>query len=502
MSTTLPIQRLSQSTSIDPHVAEPPETDTFELPEKVLQFGTGAFLRGFSNDFIDRANRRGAFAGRIVVVGSTGSGRVDLINQQDGLYTLCVRGVDNGDLVDRTIVISSMSRAIAASHDWGAVLDFARSRDLEFVISNTTEVGIRMDPDDRIEYEPPRSFPGKLTTAMYARARAFDYDANAGLTILCCELVENNAQKLRSMVLELATRWGLGDEFVDWIRKHNRFCNTLVDRIVSGRPDEERLNDLMDRLGYRDDLLIQAEPYRLWAIEGDADLERRLGFARDEDEIVVAPDISPYRERKVRILNGTHTIMVPLCYLCGKDTVAESMDDARTFEYVRKVMMDEIVPVLDLPHVDTAAFAEEVLDRFRNPFVRHNLLSIALHQTSKMDVRVVPSLFAYNNRMGRLPVGLSLGFSAFLQFVTRGGRAADAPAPADERAERIRSHWDAAGSDRVSVFVREVCADRELWCAPLDRLPNFVEHVTENLNAIIEFGALHRLEQLLESSSP
>lgn len=501
MSPNLPVASLSRATEIDARSADPPEESSFDLPEKVLQFGTGAFLRGFSDYFVDQANRRGAFNGRIVVVGSTGSGRAALFNAQDGLYTVFIQGIENGETIDHCTVVASVSRAISAADDWTAILNLARSPDLEFVFSNTTEVGIRFDADDRLDLDPPRSFPGKLASVLYERAETFGYDPERGLTILCCELIEDNAHKLRSIVLELANQWNLGDAFVKWLREHNRFCNTLVDRIVTGRPAAASMRKIEQRLGYSDDLLIQAEPYRLWAIEGDTALRDRLAFAEDEEGILVTPDIAPYRTRKVRILNGTHTIMVPLSYLCGNDTVAESMEDSLTSTFIRHVMLQEIVPSLDISREDAERFAHQVLDRFKNPFVHHELTSIALHQTTKVDVRIVPSLHDYYSRTRHLPQGIVLGFAAYLLLVTGEGRAADVELPVDERAGAVRAYQRESGLDDIDAFVRAVCADRELWHLPLDALPGFSESVASRIMEMRQDGARKTLEGFLAQTN-
>ena len=497
MSAILPVQPLSRATEIDAKIADPPEGSSFDLPEKILQFGTGAFLRGFSDVFVDNANRKGTFNGRIVVVGSTGSGRAARINAQDGLYTVCVQGIENGETVNRCAVVASVSRAMASTENWSAILDFARSPDLELVFSNTTEVGIRLDADDRADLNPPRSFPGKLAAVLYERAEAFEYNPERGLTILCCELIEDNAQKLRSIVLELAARWELGDAFETWIREHNRFCNTLVDRIVPGKPDSASMRKIDQRLGYRDDLLIQAEPYHLWAIQGDAALRERIGFAEGEDRILVTPDITPYRLRKVRILNGTHTIMVPISFLNGNDTVAESMQDSVMSAFIRHVMLQEIVPSLDMPQDEAEMFAHQVLDRFANPFVHHELMSIALQQTTKLDVRVVPSLYDYHNRTGRLPQGIVLAFAANLLFVTREGRASEVELPMDDRGSAIRAYRKKAGRDDMDGFVRAVCTDRELWHLALDALPGFIESVASRMREMQRIGTRKALEAFL-----
>lgn len=480
---------LDRSLARQPTLDEPALEAHFDLPERILQFGTGAFLRGFVDFFIDEANRQGVFAGRAVMVGSTGSGRAARLNDQEGVYTLCVQGLQDGARVDRCRAVASVSRALAASERWDEVLACARSPELGFVVSNTTEVGIAFDAEDRLDLNPPRSFPGKLTAVLYERARAFDFDPAKGLVVLPCELVERNGDELRRIVLALAEQWELGEAFSAWVRTANRFCNTLVDRIVPGTPEGEVLAALVDRLGYRDDLLIQAEPYRLWAIEGDEALRRALPFAAADPGIIVAEEIEPYRERKVRILNGTHTIMVPLAYLCGRETVREAVDDPLTGAFVRHVMLREIVPSLETDPAMARAFADEVLDRFANPYIRHELLSITFQQTTKMRVRVLPSLFGYHRKQGRLPEGLPLGFAAFLWFLVGEHRAPADRLPADDRAELVRSHYEANGNGARGAFVARVCADERLWGTRLDRLPGFAEAVTGHLDRIATDGA-------------
>lgn len=488
---------LDRSRALTTAADEPAVAAHFDLPERVLQFGTGAFLRGFTDYLIDEANRKGLFAGRVVMVGSTGSGRAARLNDQEGLYTVCVQGLQEGVRVDRCRVVASVSRALAASDAWDAVLACARTPALRYVVSNTTEVGITLDPEDRPDLDPPRSFPGKLTAVLYERARAFDYDPAQGLIVLPCELIEHNGDVLRRIVLDLADRWALGERFAAWVRTANRFCNTLVDRIVPGTPSAEERTALEERLGYRDDLLIQAEPYRLWAIEGDDALRRALPFAEADPGIIVAEEITPYRERKVRILNGTHTIMVPLAYLCGRETVREAVEDPRTGTFLRHVMLREIVPSLSTDPAAAAAFAGAVLDRFANPFIRHALLSITFQQTMKMRVRVVPSLLGYVAKRGCLPAGIPLGFAAFLWFLVGVPRAPAARLPADDGAERVRRHRAEAADLRA--FARRVCADDTLWGTDLGALPGFADAVAGHLDHIAADGVPSALEAWLQA---
>ena len=421
-----------------------------DRPERVLQFGTGAFLRGFADALLDEANAAGAFDGQAVMVGSTGSGRAATLDAQDGRYTVVVRGLRDGAPVDEARVVTSVSRALAASDDWPAVLDLARSPDLRLVVSNTTEVGITDDPDDRADLDPPRSFPGKLAAALAARAEAFEYDGG-GLVVLPCELIEGNGSRLREIVGAHTERWGLDARFMPWLDREVTFCNTLVDRIVPGTPDDPE--ELYERFGYTDDLLTVAEPYRLWAIEG-AD-PARLGALAEVDGVVVTDDLTPYRERKVRVLNGGHTATVPTALLCGLDTVAEAMGDEAVGAFVRRAILDEIVPSLDVDPAMAEAFARDVIDRFANPFVAHALRDITFQQTAKLGVRVAPSVRGYREKRGEAPPLLGFGVAALLAAVRPG--AVDGLST-DDAAADWRQRWD--GVDRSDAdALRAFAAD-------------------------------------------
>jgi len=498
MPTASSIDRLSRTTTVDASRVDPPIPGHAELPERILQFGTGAFLRGFVDAIIDEANRQGHFAGRAVAVSSTGSERTQLFNEQDGLFTVCIQGIEDGEVIDRCRVVGSVSRALSAATHWSDVLGVARSPHLEYVISNTTEVGISLDPADRLDATPPLSFPAKLTALLHERAIAFDFRPDRGVIVLCCELIENNGDRLRDLVLSLAGQWALGTRFVDWVQDACAFCNTLVDRIVPGAPADPCI--LEKRLGFHDALAVHAEPYALWVIEGDEALRERLPSSVADDAIVVTPDITPFRERKVRILNGTHSIMVPIAFLSGHDTVRDSLEDELTGRFVREVMLEEIVPAMDIDPEAAERFAMQVLDRFANPFIDHDLLTIALQQTSKMNVRVLPSIHSYFARFGRLPSRLTLGFSAFLAMILRAGRADKAEFPPDQGADRVRTHWNASSGD-MHDFVQRVASDPSIWDAPPARLHGFVDAVQTHVNAILEDGAIKTLCALYHSTN-
>jgi tagaturonate reductase len=478
-----------------------PSAEVLALPETAVQFGTGAFLRGFVDHFVDAANRRGEFNGRIVAIGSTGSGRDRALTDQDGLYTLVARGLDGGAAREEVRVVGAVSRALSAATEWDAVLAVARTPELRLVFSNTTEVGIALDEADRFDLAPPRSFPGKLTRFLYERARAVAFAPDRGVVVVPCELIEDNGDRLRAIVLALADRWALGDDFRRWLETAVPFCNTLVDRIVPGHPADADADALQQALGYRDELLTACELYRLFVIEGDDALRARLGFADADPGVVVTADVRPFRERKVRLLNGAHTVAVSLALLAGCETVREAMTHPLVGPYVRRVMLDEIAPTLQDPQAE--AFAHAVLDRFGNPYIRHALFDITLQATMKMRVRVVPTIERHVARTGQAPALLALGLAAFLLFA-RGDlqerrRVAGFAVPADDQGERLRALWAAHGSDRN---VDAALSDATLWGADLTRLPGLVDAVRDALARLLSDGVERTLEAHLAASLP
>ncbi len=465
------------------------------LPERILQFGTGAFLRGFADYFVDRANRNGVFNGRVVMVGSTGSGRTQSFNNQDGLYTLLVRGQAHGAIVDQQHVITSVSRALSSREQWPEVLACAHNPDVSIIISNTTEVGITYDATDQLSLTPPRSFPGKLTAWLYERARAFMYDPTKGIIVLPCELIENNGAVLFDIVQRLATQWNLGAAFLRWLNDANTFHNTLVDRIVPGTPPSDEAADLQNELGYQDDLLTVAEPYRLWAIEGNGTIKSRFPLAGIDPGVVVTDNIAPFRERKVRILNGAHTVSVPLALLCGFEMVGDAVGDDVVGEFIRQAVHREIVPSLDSDRTQAEAFGEAVIDRFSNPFIQHKLLDITFQQTMKLRVRVLPSLLAYTRKHHTLPPALTFGFACFLLLQHPTYR------PAGLRTDDAAAYWHAIWKDvclddeaQVQQAVTAIAQNAERWGTALDALPGFVDRVTQALVDAARLGVPAALE--------
>ncbi len=485
-----------------------PTPAVLALPEKVLQFGTGVLLRGLQDYFIDKANRQGIFNGRVVVVKSTDAGSADTFGDQDNLFTHCVRGIEKGKPVEEFIINSSISRTISARTGWPAVLECAANSELRVILSNTTEIGIQLQ-EDNVSGMPPVSFPGKLTAFLYERFKLFGGSPESGMTIVPCELVVDNGRLLREIVLEQISRHQLNPDFREWVENHNTFCNSLVDRIVPGRPDEEETEKIFDRLGYRDELLTVSEVYRLWAVEGDEKVKETLSFCKADSGVIIEPDITPYRERKLRLLNGVHTISVGLGYLCGLDTVGDCMNHPQMSLFIANVSRQEMVPAVPVDEAGALTFAQEVLDRFRNPYLVHPLISITLQYTSKMKRRNVQTLLNYYRKYNVPPPLFALGFAAYLLFM-RVVREADGkyygerngkPYPVnDQAAEYFYQKWQGLGEENMDTFVMEILSDTALWGTDLSKLPGFAATVSRHLMNLRGRGAVQTLQEYLHAA--
>ena len=464
--------------------------------ESILQFGTGRFLRAFADCLIDEARKSGRYDGRIVMVASTPSGRAELLNNQKGRYTLWTRGHKQDELIDEFHSVTSVSRALSASQHWNEVLALAKSPHLETILSNTTEIGLSLQDNDL--QSSPQSFPGRLCALLYTRAEFFDYADLSRVTVLPCELIDNNGDLLRNLVMEQAQRWSLGTRFTDWVRHSILFCNTLVDRIVPGLPGRTELEAAYSRLGYKDELLTVCEPYRLWAIQGDETLHEKLGFSKGADGVVIAPEISPYRTRKIRLLNGGHTLSVPLGLLAGCETVLDSMNHPAVSKFIESLLRDEIGPVLPVDPATVPPYIDEVLQRWQNPYMHHRLIDITLQTTTKLRHRVVPTLINYYETYptGPAPRHIALGFAAWLRFM-RGISESDGTIYSrfqgklhpihDDHAKQFHDWWPA--EDRlIPNFVQEVLSSQSLWGISLNNLPGFTGAVQTSLQKILDRG--------------
>ena len=467
-------------------------------PEKVLQFGEGNFLRAFVNYWFDVANEKADWNGKCVLVQPIGGGLASLINQQEGLYTLYLRGRENGEKVDRKRVISSVSRCLNPyeSADFDAMMEVAVSDDLEYVVSNTTEAGIVYDPACQLNDRPAASFPGKLTQVLYTRWKA----GKSGLVILSCELIDNNGKELLKCVNQYIDQWKLEDGFKKYVNDDCLFCSTLVDRIVPGRiRDPEEVKRLDEANGYTDPLTDVGEVFGVWNIEGPEWLAEKLPFKKAGLNCPVVPDVTPYKKRKVRILNGAHTGFVLGAYLAGFDIVRECMEDDTVRGYMNKMLHEEIIPTLPLDKKDLEDFASAVQDRFNNPFVNHELMSISLNSTSKWRARNMPSFLEYIEKLGKLPACLTMSFAAYIAFfsndiqaLTDQGLVCKRPKGneyvcSDDRwaLEFYFAHKD----DSVEDLVHAVMTNEQMWGQDLTKVPGFEAATVKNLKLIREQGA-------------
>lgn len=428
------------------------------MKETILQFGTGNFLRGFADYFIDKLNKENLYDGKIVIVSPTDSEQVDVIQVQQGKYNLYLRGIKNGSEVCGRTEIQSVSRAVNPYKDFNAYLELAEIPDLRFIISNTTEAGIAFSPDDKLTDCPAKTFPAKLTQLLYARYKA----KLRGFVIFACELIDNNAKELEKFVLKYARLWNLDDEFCNWVLNENEFCNTLVDRIVTGYPVNEA-ETLCAEIGYTDKLLNTAEPYHLWVIEGD--YENELPLSTAGLNVIWTDNVMPYKKMKVRILNGSHTSLVFPSLLCSVETVGESLNDYELNEFLNICLFECILPTLD----DTEGnrqFANDVLERFANPYIRHMWKSISLNSVSKFTARVLPTITDYIKKYDEIPKPLVFSLACLIEYYKTNDVSDDQSA-----IEYIGTH-----------SVNDILSAAQLWNTDLSNLSAFVTECLERIH--------------------
>ena len=480
-----------------------------EAPERVLQFGEGNFLRAFVDHFIDLMNERAGFNGKVVICQPIEQGLSDMINEQEGLYTLFLRGQENGQKVNSKRVISCVSRCISPYSRFDEFIKCASDKDLRFIISNTTEAGIAFDPECRPDDRPASSFPGKLTQFLYERYKL----KLPGFIILSCELIDRNGDELIKCVDRYIEKWGLPDAFREWVRGENIFCSTLVDRIVPGYPRAEA-QAICEELGYEDRLIDTGEVFGTWVIEGPQSIKDEFPVERAGLPILVVGNVDPYKKRKVRILNGAHTSMIMAAYIAGMDIVRDCMKDDVIKGFMNRALYDEIIPVLSgLDDKDKRDFAAAVTDRFSNPFIDHQLLSISLNSASKWKARVMPTVIEYHEQKASLPPVLTFSFAAFLFFYHLGTRMRDGALIASRPAATI------PGTDRSGEFaIRDdawvleaflslkdasddeladaVISDERMWGTSLKDLPGFSDEVKKDMRLIRDLGMYEAMKQI------
>ena len=469
-------------------------------PVRVLQFGEGNFLRAFVDYFIDIMNEKTGFHGKVLLVQPIPQGRSAEINAQEGLYTLYLRGSKQGQRVDEHRIISSIAGCINPYQEYDAFLACAKNPDLRFLVSNTTEAGIAFDESCRLEDRPAASFPGKLTQFLYERWR----NGGRGFWILSCELIDRNGQELKACVQRYIELWHLEPAFADWVEQDNHFCSTLVDRIVTGYPEQDAVQMNREN-GYLDRNLVTAECFGLWVIEAPDVLYREFPVREAQLPILVVPDQTPYKQRKVRILNGAHTGMVLGAYLTGQNIVRDCMHDPVIRKFMEQLIFDEIIPsIKTLPQEELRQFAKAVLDRFENPYIDHKLLDIALNSVSKWRARILPSLLSYLHEKKTLPVCLTFSFAALLEFYSRGTlqngvfravRGKDLYEIRDEYA--VLAFFAALDAQNIQALTDAACRRKDFWGMDLTEIPGFAEAVATYLANIRENGAFDAMKAVI-----
>ena len=456
-----------------------------KLPVKIIQFGEGNFLRAFIGYAFQTLNENAGFNGGIAVIQPIENGLVQILNNQDGLYTLFMKGVKKGKEIEEKELISNIVKGINPYTHFNEYISLAKEESLEFVISNTTEAGIAYVPGDSLSMQPPASFPAKLTVLLYERYKYFKGDKGKGLTIIPCELINYNADTLKEFILKYIEDWKLEEGFKNWILSHNTFHNTLVDRIVPGYP-KDQIEAYNKQLDYEDNLIVTAETFFLWVIEGGEALSKKLPFNNTGLDVKIVNDMQPYRTRKVRILNGAHTVMVPFSIMYGNLTVEETINNDFTGNFIRKAVYNEVMDTLNMEKQELSNFADEVFDRFRNPFVKHMLSSIALNSISKFKVRVLPSLLEYVEIHKKLPVHLTFAFACLIRFYK--GIWKDKELPVNDNADIIMAFAEIWLLENYTKIAEVVLSRRDFWDQDLNNIPNLTNAIAVALLEIENNG--------------
>ena len=472
-----------------------------ERPIKVLQFGEGNFLRAFVDYMIDIANEQGKFDGDIVIVKPIEFGNLDRFHSQECQYTVQLRGRVDGEPKKINRVVTSVADAVDAYGEYEKYAEYAKLDSLRFIVSNTTEAGIVYDESDKLELNPPKSYPGKLAKFLYERYKHFNGAADKGLIMLPVELIDDNGLHLKECVFKQAENWGLEKGFTEWLDSACIFTSTLVDRIVTGYPRDEA-EELCKEFGYQDDLIVTGEPFALWVIESPKDLSDELPLPAAGLPVIYTPDHHPYKQRKVRILNGAHTSFVLASYLSGNDIVLQSMNDELILKFIKGTLFDEVIPTLTLPKADLLEFADAVLARFNNPYVKHAHLSIALNSVSKWRARCMPSFHDYVTNEGKLPKHLTFSIAALMAFYT--GTEIRDKALIGHRGEEeynilddmsVLEFFAANSSKEPEEYALAVLSNVDFWGEDLSKIDGLTEKIAEYIASIREIGMRETLEK-------
>ncbi len=449
-------------------------------PIKVVQFGEGNFLRAFVDYAFQRLNNEVDFNAGIAMVQPLAGGMVNMINDQDGLYTLFMNGIKKGEKIEDIQLITNVVKGINPYTDFADYLALAKEKELQFIVSNTTEAGIEFVGTDTPDMQPPASFPAKLTLLLLERFKHFNGDASKGVTIIPCELIDYNSEALKKCILQYCELWKLEEAFVTWVSEACTYHSTLVDRIVPGYP-RANIEEYNSKLDYQDNLIVAAEPFFLWAIEGGEDLKAKLPFHKTDLNVKIVDDIRPFKMIKVRILNGAHTAMVPVSLLFGNKLVMETVNGDFTGPFVDNVI-SEISETLPMDKNEITAYAEEVMDRFKNPFIKHALADIALNSISKFKVRVLPSLLGYYNAKKELPTSLTFSLACLIQFYK--GIWNNEALPVKDTPELVEAFQKAWELEDLNSVVATVLANTEFWGEDLTKVDGLSQALVLALNEI------------------
>lgn len=467
-----------------------------KYPDKVIQFGEGNFLRAFVDWIIWNMDKKTDFNGGVVVVQPIEKGMVDMLNAQDGLYHLNLQGIDKGRSVDSIDLIDVINRGINPYREFDEYMKLAENPDIRFVISNTTEAGIAFDPSCRLEDRPASSYPGKLTQLLYHRYVYFNGDLSKGLVIFPCELIFLNGKELKKCISSYMDLWNLGDGFREWFEKACGVYCTLVDRIVPGYP-KDSIDEIHARIGYDDKLVVKAEIFHLWVIEAPKEIAGEFPADKAGLNVLFVPSEAPYHARKVTLLNGPHTVLSPVGYLSGLDTVKECVEDPLIGKFVHKVMFDELIETLDLPKPELEQFAHDVLERFVNPYVKHFVTSIMLNSFPKYKTRDLPGLKTYLERKGTLPEGLVLGLAGIITYYKGGKRGDVEIVPADDASTvaLLKGLW---ASGDVHKVASGVLGAVDIWGEDLNEVPGLTAMLSGMLALIQEKGMRAAVESVVK----
>lgn len=466
-----------------------------KYPERIIQFGEGNFLRAFVDWIIYNMNQKVGFNSSVVIVQPLENGMVNMLNEQDGLYHVNLQGLQNGKEIDSIQLIDVVSRGLNPYTQNDEFLKLAENPEMRFVISNTTEAGIAFDPTCKLEDTPAKSYPGKLTQLLYHRFKTFDGAADKGLIIMPCELIFNNGKELKKCIKKYIELWNLGNDFKQWFETACGVYCTLVDRIVPGYP-RDTINQILDKIQLEDKLVVKGEIFHLWVIEAPESVEKEFPADKAGLNVLFVPSEKPYHDRKVTLLNGPHTVLSPVGYLSGLDTVKECCEDPVIGKFVKKVMYDELLETLDLPKEELTQFANAVMERFRNPFVKHFVTSIMLNSFPKFKTRDLPGLKIYLERKGELPSGLVLGLAGIITYYKGGKRGNDEIVPKDDQAiiDLLKDLW---ADGCVKNIAKGVLGAEFIWGENLNNIPGLTEKLSGYLQMIQDKGMNETVKSIL-----